>query len=97
MVREGGASHNPHFYCLLTGFPATQAALSGIALTVVSHREDDGKMISQMDGIHCKECQPPAGKTMAMTGERGRAMTAEQKQEVGGGRAAWGDFHLASC
>ena len=79
MVREGRASHNPHFYCLLTGFPATQAALSGIALTVVSHREDDGKMISPMDGIYCKECQP-AGKTMAMTGERGRAMPAEQEQ-----------------
>ena len=29
---EEAAGHNPHFYCLLTGFPATQAALSGIAL-----------------------------------------------------------------
>ena len=79
MVREGRASHNPHFYCLLTGFPATQAALSGIAFTLVSHREDDGKMISPIDGNYCKECQP-AGKTMAMTGERGRAMAAEQEQ-----------------
>ena len=32
MVIQCCASHNPHFYCLLTGFPATQAALSGIAL-----------------------------------------------------------------
>ena len=29
---EGGGGHNPRFYCQLTGFPATLAALSGIAL-----------------------------------------------------------------
>ena len=57
MVREGGASHNPHFYCLLTGFPATQAALSGIALCAVSHREDDIKMISPLDGNYSEELE----------------------------------------
>ena len=29
---EAAAGHNPHFYCLLTGFPASLAALSRIAL-----------------------------------------------------------------
>ena len=29
---EEGGGHNPRFYCQLTGFPATLAALSGIAL-----------------------------------------------------------------
>ena len=29
---EEAAGHNPHFYCLLTGFPATLPALSRIAL-----------------------------------------------------------------
>ena len=45
---EEASGHNPHFYCLLTGFPATQPALSGIALRheSLTSLADDGKMIS---------------------------------------------------
>ena len=91
---EGGGGHNPRFYCQLTGFPATLAALSGIALC---HDSLTSSQWRDRDLLINAECGAGAGqkncrrRNMTMTAWAGRRLWRRRRAASGG------DFHLASC
>ena len=91
---EGGGGHNPRFYCQLTGFPATLAALSGIALC---HDSLTSSQWRDRDLLINAECGAGAGqkncrrRNMTMTAWAGRRQWRRRRGASGA------DFHLASC